>query len=400
MKSLSLRSQAIQPSPTVSIDARYKEYLAQGRPMLSLGAGEPDLKMPEQGVAALLQALKEGKTRYGHMAGQAELRSALSQKFWVENEIRYDSEDILITSGAKQALFLALLAVLEPGDEVIIPSPYWVTYPEAVRLLGGVPIVVETHMAQGFKMTPSSLRDALTPRTKVLILNSPCNPTGAVYSLPEMNALCQIVLEYDLYLISDEIYEHIVFDEGKCFSPASLSPELLSRTATVNGFSKCYAMQGLRLGYVGAPQKWIKAMIASQSHTAHHPSTLSQYAALGCLGAAQSVLPQAKSHYQKARDFAVAKIGTIRGTSFLKPAGSFYIFLSVEGLLTLRPQSSGSNSSQRLAEYLLEKWNLVTIPGEGFGRPGYLRLSFANSLNSLEMAIEQLRQGLEAFAKV
>jgi aspartate aminotransferase len=380
------------------MDARYKELLEQGRPVLSLGAGEPDLPMPMAGVEAAIKALREGNTRYSHMAGLPELRAALSRKFLEENNIACAPEEILVTSGAKQAVFTALLALLDPGDEVLIPSPYWVTYPEAVRLIGGVPVVVATRREEGFRLKPEDLRRAITAKTRLLILNSPCNPTGAVYSKTELEALSRIIIENDLYLISDEIYEHVVFDGTRCVSPASLSPEMRARTATVNGFSKAFAMQGLRLGYVSAPSHWAGAMVAAQSHAAHHPSTISQYAALGCLAASAEILPGIKPHYQEARDYALSRLKNLPGVSWNDPQGAFYVFLSVQSLLPARAGTRKIIDSVALAGYLLEEWNLATVPGIGFGREGYVRISFANSPDNLKAAFDRLEHGLAGLA--
>jgi len=401
MKSLSTRALGISPSPTVAVDARYKDLLAAGRPVLSLGAGEPDLPLPEVGVKAINCALKEGKTRYSHMAGLPELRTALSGKFMAENEIRYLPEQILVTSGAKQAVFTALTAVLDPGDEVIIPSPYWVTYPEAVRLLGGVPVEIATRFEAGFKMTPDELRAAITPRSKLVLLNSPGNPTGAVYSRTELEALASVIVENDLYVISDEIYEHITYGGVVSVSPASLGPEMAGRTATVNGFSKAFAMQGLRLGYVGAPAAWAKAMIAVQSHAAHHPATISQHAALACLAASAEIFPAMQSHYAEARAYALARLSGMKdlGLAWNDPDGAFYVFVSIEKIF---PALAGSNTivtSVQLAEYLLNDYDLATVPGAGFGREGYLRLSFANSIETLREAFDRLERGLRALAR-
>lgn len=407
MKSLSARATGISASPTVAMDARYKDLLAAGRPVLSLGAGEPDLPMPEQGVKAVLCALREGKTRYSHMAGLPELRAALSRKFAEENGIRHTPEEILVTSGAKQAIYTALTAALDPGDEVLIPSPYWVTYPEAVRLLGAVPVEIATRFENGFKLTPEELRAAITPRSKLLLLNSPCNPTGAVYTRAELEALAAVIVEKDLFLISDEIYEHITYAGAVSVSPAALGPEMAARTATVNGFSKAFAMQGLRLGYVGAPAAWAKAMIAVQSHAAHHPSTLSQHAALACLAASAELFPAMRAHYAEAREYSLSRLRGMSdlGVRWNDPAGAFYVFLAVDKLLpaVLAPAQAGGESrkistSIELAEYLLDACDLATVPGLGFGREGYLRLSFANSLAVLTEAFDRLERGLRALA--
>jgi aspartate aminotransferase len=282
----------------------------------------------------------------------------------------------------------------------LIPSPYWVTYPEAVRLLGAVPVEIATRFEDGFKLTPEALRAALTPRSKLLLLNSPCNPTGAVYTRAEIEALAAVAVDADLYVLSDEIYEHILYNESIAVSPASLSPEMAARTATVNGFSKAFAMQGLRLGYVGAPAAWAKAMVAVQSHAAHHPSTISQYAAVACLEAAPGVLPAMRAHYQEAREYTLARLRAIPGIRWNDPDGAFYVFLDVSGLLPATVLTRSGNrsitDSVSLAEYLLEEWDLATVPGLGFGRDGYLRLSFANAREVLTQAFDRLEQGLRA----
>ncbi|HLU69140.1 MAG TPA: pyridoxal phosphate-dependent aminotransferase [Fibrobacteria bacterium] len=405
MKSLSSRARGISPSPTVAVDARYKELLAAGRDVVSLGAGEPDLPMPGAGLEAAVRALRDGKTRYAHMAGLPELRAALSLKFARENGIRHTAEEIIVTSGAKQAVFTALTALLDPGDEVIVPSPFWVTYPEAVRLLGGVPVEVATRFEDGFRMTPEALRAAITPRTKLVLINSPGNPTGAVYSRAELEALAAVIVEHDLFVLSDEIYEHITYGDATHVSPAALSPAMAARTATINGFSKAFAMQGLRLGYVGAPAAWAKAMVAVQSHAAHHPSTISQHAALACLEASDDILPAMRAHYAEARTYALARLSALRdlGVRWNEPDGAFYVFLAVDGLLPSTVRDGAGTvrtltTSVHLAEYLLDEQGLVTVPGLGFGREGYLRLSFANSVKVLAEGFDRLERGLRALA--
>lgn len=398
MKALSERALAISPSPTVAMDARYKELLAAGKDVVSLGAGEPDLSMPAVGVKAAIQALEHGKTRYSHMAGLPDLRAAIARKFASENGITHAADEILVTSGAKQAVYTALAAVLNPGDEVLVPSPYWVTYPEAVRLLGGVPVELPARFEDGFKVTPAQVRAAVTPRTKLLLLNSPCNPTGAVYTRAELEALAEVVTKHDLYLLSDEIYEHILYGTAQHVSPASLSPEMAERTATVNGFSKAFAMQGLRLGYVGAPAAWAKAMVAVQSHAAHHPSTIAQHAAIACLTASADILPAMRAHYAEAREYALSRLGALGDLNvrWNAPDGAFYVFLDVSALLPATAGGKPVSGSVALAEYLLDAWNLVTVPGAGFGREGHLRLSFANTAAALKTAFDRLERGLHA----
>ncbi len=401
MKPLSSRALGISPSPTVAIDARYKELRAAGKNVVSLGAGEPDLPMPAIAAEALMRALKEGKTRYSHMAGLPELRAALSRKFAQENGIRHAADEIIVTSGAKQAVFTALAALLNPGDEVLIPSPYWVTYPEAVRLLGGTPREIPTTFQNGFKLTPDALRKAVTPNTKLLLLNSPSNPTGSVYSREELDAIAAIVVEHDLYVLSDEIYEHILYEGAEHVSPASLSEDMAARTATVNGFSKAFAMQGLRLGYVGAPAEWARAMVAVQSHAAHHPSTLSQHAALACLEVSADLLPAMRAHYAEARAYSLSRLHELDdlGVRWNEPSGAFYVFLDVSPLLPAVAGGKPVPDSVALAEYLLESWNLVTVPGAGFGREGFLRISFANTSAALKVAFDRLERGLHTLTR-
>lgn len=402
MKSLSSRARGISPSPTVAVDARYKDLLAAGRDVISLGAGEPDLPLPAVAAAAIERAVKDGKTRYAHMAGLPELRAALSRKFADENGIRHTTDEIIVTSGAKQAVFTALTAVVDPGDEVIIPSPFWVTYPEAVRLLGGVPVEIATRFEDGFKMTPAALRAAITPRTKLVLLNSPGNPTGAVYTRSELEALAAVIEEHDLFVLSDEIYEHITYGAATHVSPAALSPGMAARTATINGFSKAFAMQGLRLGYVGAPTVWARAMVAVQSHAAHHPSTISQHAALACLNASADIFPGMRAHYAEARAYALSRLEAMRASGmelrWNDPDGAFYVFLAIDGLLPARDGDRLIGNSVQLAEYLLDARGLVTVPGLGFGREGYLRLSFANSVSVLTEGFDRLERGLRALA--
>jgi aspartate aminotransferase len=324
------------------------------------------------------------------VTGLPALREAIAAKFINENRIACSADDVLVTSGAKHAVFNALLALIDDGDEVIIPSPYWTTYPELVRFLGGVPVIAATTAEAGFKLTAKQLENLITPRTKLVILNSPNNPTGAAYTGAELAALGEVVLKHDLYVLSDEIYEHITYGDFKHVALASLSPELAAHTATVNGMSKSFAMTGLRLGFVTAPRNWLKAMSAIHSHGTHHPANASQIAALACLRDGHAFLPVMRAHFNTARQFTFARLQQIPGLKAFVPQGAFYAFCDVTSYLG----HGRIQNSFDLADHLLENQKLATVPGSAFGCEGWLRLSFANSTDYLGKALHRLAQGL------
>lgn len=395
MKPLSSRIGRIGPSQTVAIDSRYKQMLAAGEDALSLGAGEPDLPTPQVAIEAAIRSLRDGMTRYTQVTGMPALREAIADKFTRENGITCSADDVLVTSGAKHAVFNALLAVIDDGDEVIIPSPYWTTYPELVRFLGGVPVIAATTAQAGFKLSATQLECLITPRTKLLVLNSPNNPTGAAYTGAELAALGEVALKHDLYVLSDEIYEQITYGDFKHVSLASLSPELAALTATVNGMSKSFAMTGMRLGYVTAPRTWLKAMSAIHSHGTHHPANASQVAALACLRDGDAFLPAMRAHFDESRLFTFARLQQIPGLKAFVPQGAFYAFCDIASFVGRPSKDRGLiQNSLDLAEYLLNHQKLATVPGSAFGCEGWLRLSFANSTDYLGKALNRLAQGL------
>jgi len=399
MQPLSQRVGRIGPSQTVAIDTRYKQMLASGIDVLSLGAGEPDLPMPAVAAEAAAQSLRDGKTRYTSVTGLPELRAAIAEKFHRDNGIDCGPEDVLVTNGAKHAIFNALLALVEDGDEVIIPAPYWTTYPELVRFLGGRPVLAATEPERGFKLLPEQLAELITPRSKALILNSPGNPTGAAYTREELTALGEVILRHDLNVISDEIYEHITYGEFRHTSLASLSPELAGLTATVNGMSKSFAMTGLRIGYVTAPKSWLAAMSAIQSHGTHHPANVSQYAALACLTRGLDFLPTMRSHFDKARQFTWSRLAGLQDLKPFSPQGAFYAFCDIRRILAKAVQSHPEiETSLDLSRFLLERGRLATVPGSAFGCEGWLRLSFANSTDYLAKALDRLAESLRSLA--
>ncbi len=396
MKPLAARTGRISTSQTVAIDAKYKRLKAEGKDVLSLGAGEPDLDTPEHAKAAAIASIRDGLTKYSNVTGLPELKEAVSRKFARDNALAYPPSDIIISSGAKHCVFNALLALVEEGDEVLIPTPCWVTYPELVRFLGGTPVIIPTEVANGFKATAAQLEKALTPKSKLLILNSPGNPTGAVYSEAELRALAAVVVKHDLYCLSDEIYEYIVYGGNKHVSIAALGPEIFARTITINGMSKAYAMTGWRIGYTGAPAALAKAIGAIQSHGTHHPANASQYAAVAALEADNGFPDVMRKHLDDCRSMALDRLARIPGLKVLPPDGAFYVFFNLEAYLGKSSGGKRMATSMDMCEYLLESQLLATVPGSSFGLEGYLRISFANSLDVLGAALERLEKGFRA----
>jgi aspartate aminotransferase len=396
MKPLAARTGRISTSQTVAIDAKYKRLKAEGKDVLSLGAGEPDLDTPEHAKLAAIESIRAGRTKYSQVTGLPELKEAVSRKFARDNGLAYPPSDIIISGGAKHCVFNALLALVEEGDEVIIPTPCWVTYPELVRFLGGKPVLLPTGMASGFKLAAEDLEKAITPKSKLLILNSPGNPTGAVYSETELRKLAAIVAKRDLYCLSDEIYEYIVYDGNRHISIASLGPEIFARTVTINGMSKAYAMTGWRIGYTGAPAALSAAIGAIQSHGTHHPANASQYAALGALQGDGTFPETMRKHLSECRALTLRRLARIPGLKVLEPQGAFYAFFDLREYLGKTFQGKTMATSMDICEYLLEAHLLATVPGSSFGQEGFLRISFANGLEALDAALDRLEKGFKA----
>jgi aspartate aminotransferase len=396
MKPLASRTGRISTSQTVAIDAKYKRLKAEGKDVLSLGAGEPDLDTPDHAKDAAIASIRKGETKYSNVTGLQALKEAVSRKFSLDNGLAYPPSDIIISGGAKHCVFNTLLALVEEGDEVLIPTPCWVTYPELVRFLGGKPVMIPTEAADGFKLTAAQLEKALTPRSKLVILNSPGNPTGAVYSESALRALASVIVKADLYCLSDEIYEYIVYDGNRHVSIAALDPEIFARTITINGMSKAYAMTGWRIGYTGAPAKLTAAIGAIQSHGTHHPANASQYAALAALEADHAFPDSMREHLGECRGLALERLARIPGLKVLVPEGAFYVFFNLEAYLGKSFGGKRMATSMDICEYLLESQLLATVPGSSFGLEGYMRISFANSLETLGAALERLEKGFKA----
>ncbi len=396
MKPLADRTTRISTSQTVAIDAKYKLMKSQGLDVLSLGAGEPDLDTPQLAKNAAIDSIQKGFTKYSAVTGLAELKQAISEKFGRENNLDYAPENIIISGGAKHCVFNTLLALVQEGDEVLIPIPYWTTYPELVKFLGGKPILISTTFENGFKVTASELKNVCTERTKILILNSPVNPTGSVYSEDELAELAKVVVDNDLYCLSDEIYEHIVYGAAKHNSIASLGKEIFDRTITINGMSKAYAMTGWRIGFVGAPGPLAKAIAAIQSHGTHHPANASQYAALACLREDKDFAKTLRDHLNDCRTLTLNRLQKIPGIKILDPDGAFYAFFGIEAYLGKSFGDRFLGNSLQICEFLLDQFLVATVPGTAFGLEGFIRISFANNLVDLDKALIRMEQGLLA----
>ncbi|HEY8551985.1 MAG TPA: pyridoxal phosphate-dependent aminotransferase [Thermaerobacter sp.] len=388
---LSARARGIQPSVTIAIDTRAKALKDAGEQVINLSAGEPDFPTPRHVCEAAVAAIEAGFTRYTPAAGIAELRRAIADKHRRDNGVEYAEDEIVVSSGGKHALFNAFMALCDPGDQVIIPAPYWVSYPEMVRLAGGEPVIVETGPETGFKLTPEALRRALGPRSRAVVLNSPNNPTGAVYTREELDALVAVAVEAGLWIVTDELNEHLI-DEGEHVSIAALRPEYRERTILINGVSKAYAMTGWRIGWAAAPRPVAKAMAAIQSQATSSVNSIAQKAAVAALTGPQDDVAAMREEYRRRRDLVVDGLSRLPGIDVERPAGAFYVYPSVRGLLGREIGGRRVDDDVALAEALLEAARIAVVPGTAFGTPGYLRLSYATARSDLEEALRRLGQ--------
>ena len=399
MKSLSSSVLALAPSMTVAIDTRAKELQAAGQDIVGLGAGEPDFDTPEHIKEAAIASLRAGKTKYTSPTGIPELKQAIADKLLRENNVSVNPSQVVVTSGVKHAVNNVLQALLNPGDEVLIPAPYWVTYPELVKLYGGVPVFLPTSVETGYKITPAQLEAAVTPNTKLLILCNPSNPTGMVYGRTELEAFAEILVRHDLYVLSDEIYEHILYDGLERVSIAALGPRILERTLIVNGLSKAYAMTGWRVGYFAGPANLAKAIGALQSQATHHPANASQYAAVAALNGGLDFVHMMQREFTRRRDFVVDSLRAIAGVIVPKPEGAFYALPEVSAFYGKKtPSGKVIAGSLDLSEYLLADHLLAVVPGVAFGDDRCIRLSYATSMDTLRRAMARLQAGLSALS--
>lgn len=384
---------AVKPSPTGAVLALATELRAAGRDLISLGAGEPDFDTPAHIRAAAIDAINRGETRYTPIDGTAELKAAIQRKFARDNQLDYPASGIVVTSGAKQALFNLCVALLGPGDEAIVPAPYWVSYPDMVRLADAEPVFVEAGIEQHFRITPTQLEAAITDRTRLLILNSPSNPTGASYTRAELESLGAVIERHpNIVVVSDDIYEHIHWAEEPFTSFATACPALLERTVTTNGVSKAYAMTGWRIGYAAGPQELIAAMKTVQSQSTSNPCSVSQAAAIAALDGDQGCVAEMAQAYRKRHDFVVAALNDIPGFSCRPGEGTFYAFPRVAGALG----ALGIDDDVGFVEHLLNEADVACVPGSAFGAPGHVRLSFACSMGELETALGRIKQAATA----
>ncbi len=388
---LSKRVQKVKPSPTLAVTARAAKLKAEGKDIIGLGAGEPDFDTPIHIADAGVDAIRSGLTRYTAVDGTAELKDAIIAKFKRDNELTYERNQILVSSGAKQTCFNLCAALLDPGDECVIPAPYWVSYPDMVMLADGTPVSVYGGADQGYKITPAQLADAITPRTKLLFLNSPSNPTGAAYTRAELQAIGAVLDKHpNVYVAADEMYEHIYWAPEPFTSFAQANPQLYDRTITINGVSKAYAMTGWRIGYCGGPKTIVAAMSTIQGQSTSNASSISQRAATVGLNGDQACVVEMNKAFKARHDFVVAGLNAIPGIACQAGAGTFYAFADVTGAM----HALGVKDDNAFAEYLLVEAGVAVVPGSGFGAPGHMRISFACSMKTLEDALARIARVL------
>ena len=392
---VSRRAQRVKPSPTLAVTALAARLKAEGKDIIGLGAGEPDFDTPAHIAAAGIEAIKTGFTRYTNVEGINELKDAIIAKFKRDNAISYERNQILVSTGAKQTIFNLCMAVVDPGDEVVVPAPYWVSYPDMAMLADGAPVTPYAGPEQGYKITPKQLAAAITSKTRLFLLNSPSNPTGAAYTAAELRALGEVLLEHPRVLIgTDDMYEKIWWGSEPFASLLTVVPELYDRTVTINGVSKAYAMTGWRIGYCGGPKEIVTAMATIQGQSTSNPSSISQKAAVAALNGDQECVAQMNRAFKERHDFIVGALNKLPGISCRPGSGTFYAFADVRGAM----KNLGLKDDNAFAELLLNKAGVAVVPGSGFGAPGHMRLSFACSLDTLRKAAERIGSVLPAAA--
>jgi len=385
----------IKPSPTIAVTQKARELKAAGKDVIGLGAGEPDFDTPENIKKAAIDAINKGDTKYTAVDGTPALKQAIINKFKKENSLEYSTDEITVGTGGKQVIYNAFMATLNKGDEVIIPAPYWVSYPDMVLLAGGNPKIVKCNENDGFKLTPKNLKKAITKKTKWLILNSPSNPTGVSYTRGEIESLSEVLIKNkNIHILSDDIYEHITYDNFNFFTIAQIS-KLKNRTLTMNGVSKSYAMTGWRIGYAAGPKEIIKAISKIQSQSTSNPSSISQAAAVEALNGPQDFIQERSEAFKERRDFVVNSLNNIKGISCLKPNGAFYVFPSCKKLLGKKTKLK---TDKDFVEKLLEKSLVAVVQGSAFGLDGYFRISYATSMDNLKKSLERIKSFCESLS--
>ncbi|MEW6193366.1 MAG: pyridoxal phosphate-dependent aminotransferase [Bacillota bacterium] len=391
---LSRRARGISPSPTLAVDARAKELAAKGEQIINFGVGEPDFDTPEHIKAAAAEAMARGMTKYTPVPGTVELRKAICEKLRRENDLEYSPEEVVVSCGAKHSLYNALQVLVEEGDEVIVPAPYWVSYVEQVKLAGGRPVVVETKVVNDFKLRPEELSAALNSRTRLLILNTPSNPTGSVYTREELIALAAVAVEAGIWVLSDEIYEKLVYDGNTHVSIAALGAEIKAQTVVVNGVSKAYAMTGWRIGYAAAPVPVARAMADLQSHSTSNPTSIAQAAALAALRGPQEPVAEMVAAFATRRTYILERLAGIPRISCRKPAGAFYVFPEFSGYFGRRYGNRTIRNATDLAAFLLDEAKVAVVPGAAFGDDRFIRFSYAASLEKIAAGMDRIAAAL------
>ena len=395
MKELSRIASAVHASTTLAVDSLAKKMKADGLDVVGFGTGEPDFDTPDNIKEAGILAIREGKTKYTPAAGLIPLRQAIADRLKADCGLEYDYTQIVVASGAKHNVFIALMTLLNPGDEVIIPAPYWVTYSEAVAMAGGVPVIVSCGEEQDFKMTAAQLEAAVTDKSKLIIINNPSNPTGMLYDEAELRALCEVCVKHDLYIISDEIYYSLVYDGRPFVSIASLSEEIKERTILINGVSKSYAMTGWRIGYAAAAPNIAKIMANYLSHSTSAPSTISQYAAIEALTGSQESVLAMKNVFEERRNYIVERMNAIDGVSCKMPQGAFYVMMNMSGLIGRTLGGRLIQDGDDFAMAFLEKGLVAVVPCSGFGAKNYVRWTYAASMESIKEGLDRLEKFLK-----
>jgi len=391
---LASRVAKVKPSETLAITAKANALRAQGRDVIGFGAGEPDFDTPDHIKKAAIKAIEAGFTKYTPVGGTDELKDAIINKLKVDNHLEYKRSQVVVSCGAKHTLYNLAQALFEEGDEVIIPAPYWVSYPDIVVLAGGTPVILHTLEKDGFKMKPEQLKSAITGRTKAVVLNGPSNPTGAAYSPDDLKALAAVLVDTDIFIISDDIYEKILYADYPFANIATVDQRLKDRTIVVNGVSKSYAMTGWRIGYAAGPEEIIGAISKIQSQNTSNPASISQKASVAALNGDQSVVAMMVGEFKKRRDYIVGALNDIPGIHCLMPEGAFYVFPNVSGIYGLSFSDKKIMGSTDFIEYLLDEANVATVPGAAFGSDDHIRLSYATSLKNIEEGIKRIKNAV------
>ena len=392
---LSRKAQAIEPSLTLAITAKAKEMKEKGIDVISFSAGEPDFNTPKNIINAAIKAMEDGNTKYTSVNGILQLREAICKKFKDDNGLEYNPSQIVVSTGAKQSLANTFLAILNPGDEVIVSTPYWVSYPELIKLADGKPVFVEGDEKSNYKFTKENLEKAVTAKTKAIVLNTPNNPTGTIYNKEELEVIADFAKKYDIIIISDEMYEKLIYDNENHISIASLSKDAYERTIVINGLSKSYAMTGWRIGYCAASEKIAKLMISIQSHVTSNVCSITQYAALEALSGPQDEITKMINEFEKRRNYMINRIESIDNLSIVKPKGAFYIMINIENCLGKEINGKILNDSMEFCASLLENEKLAVIPGKAFGLNNYIRVSYATSMEAIKEGLNRI----ESFIK-